>query len=79
MTQELTAADTLMATIDKKLKPAYRDHEGSQQSAVRSPQVSPLSCMQNGTPQVVAGLWLGPKCTSYKPVSTPVGWWKSFH
>ena len=39
----LTAADTLMAAIDKKLKPVYWHHEESQQSAVGSPQVSPLS------------------------------------
>ena len=39
----MTVADTLMAAIDKKLKPAYWHHEGSQQSAVGSPQVSPLS------------------------------------
>ena len=41
----LTTTDTLMAVIDKKLKlkPAYWHAEGSQQSAVGSPQVSPLS------------------------------------
>ena len=39
----MIVADTFMAAIDKKLKPTYWHHEGSQQSAVGSPQVSPLS------------------------------------
>ena len=40
----LTAADTLMAAIDKlETQSCLLDHVGSQQSAVGSPQVSPLS------------------------------------